>query len=463
MTPEFEILFEWLPAPGVVDPLLASTWARYEFRAGGEPITLALDPESRTVRPGVFGSLLPLAEWVAGNWWNILHEPAPRVPAGSIRRICDYWDRGWLARHSPALSAEGQAYPDLRIFSSGEGNVVQWFPDPSPLPHRRVRFLGEGEVSLSTEALSNALGEFMATVLGRLRESLETGWEGLEEEWRTIGRSAEQEPSLCRHVARLGLDPYDIEGRTLESVETAIRTLPEPLLDELTAAAGADELDTCRKWILAGTDLLARKRNRTAVLDIRRRLPPLRRDRLPWETGYRRAREFRRTLQIPDDYPPNLEEVMETKLKLDPSRDVTIRRLRSARLDAVAGATEGGSAGILLAGSGALPARRFRIARALYALIAGTESGASVFSLLTSSHTLFQAESRAFAAELLLPAQLLHRELAAERYVPEERVESLARKYRVSPLVVMHQIENHRIAALPVPLGGRAETRSGGG
>ena len=64
-------------------------------------------------------------------------------------------------------------------------------------------------------------------------------------------------------------------------------------------------------------------------------------------------------------------------------------------------------------------------------------------SLLTRAYTWDQRASRAFAAELLAPEAALRQEV--HDGVPHARVEELAKKFHVSPWVIEHQIENHRI------------------
>ena len=63
--------------------------------------------------------------------------------------------------------------------------------------------------------------------------------------------------------------------------------------------------------------------------------------------------------------------------------------------------------------------------------------------LVTKAYTWDQRASRAFAAELLSPADALRDEV--HDGVSPAKVDELAHKFRVSPWVIEHQLKNHRI------------------
>jgi hypothetical protein len=64
MTIGFDVNIEWLEAPGVTTPELAATWARYEIWVGDRCIT-QVEAADGTFRRSVYGSIYPLAQWVA--------------------------------------------------------------------------------------------------------------------------------------------------------------------------------------------------------------------------------------------------------------------------------------------------------------------------------------------------------------------------------------------------------------
>ena len=89
-------------------------------------------------------------------------------------------------------------------------------------------------------------------------------------------------------------------------------------------------------------------------------------------------------------------------------------------------------------------ARRFTLARALGDYLGRTAQGPAILSGLATDR---QAQSRAFAAEFLVPAEALRRELRSNR-IPLDDVDDLADEFGVSSYVVRHQIENHNLAQI---------------
>lgn len=73
-----------------------------------------------------------------------------------------------------------------------------------------------------------------------------------------------------------------------------------------------------------------------------------------------------------------------------------------------------------------------------------TTHGPAILSGLATDR---QAQSRAFAAEFLAPAEASRKELRSER-IPLDDVDDLALEFGVSSYVVRHQIENHGLAQI---------------
>ncbi len=67
------------------------------------------------------------------------------------------------------------------------------------------------------------------------------------------------------------------------------------------------------------------------------------------------------------------------------------------------------------------------------------------FSLLTPLNSTKQSRNRAFAAELLAPAEEIRKNVSASRISGDE-VDDIAYEFQVSRKVIKHQILNHRIA-----------------
>ena len=78
--------------------------------------------------------------------------------------------------------------------------------------------------------------------------------------------------------------------------------------------------------------------------------------------------------------------------------------------------------------------------------------GVSSTTILGTLETARQAQSLAFAAEFLAPAEWLRTQVGSAGSVDEEAVDDLAAQLDVSSWVVRYQIQNHHIAEISNPV-----------
>ena len=150
----------------------------------------------------------------------------------------------------------------------------------------------------------------------------------------------------------------------------------------------------------------------------------------PWRLGWRQAQVARRALGLGDDSRLDIEQYVPTRLRVgvDP------------RLQAVGVAPDDFVRPTIVLGRAAGPSStRFIQGRALWHRLANDEST----FLITKSYTDLQKIGRAFAAELLAPAEGIRIKLPLP---PSEAVEEdlgpVADHFGVSPILIEHQIEN---------------------
>ena len=109
----------------------------------------------------------------------------------------------------------------------------------------------------------------------------------------------------------------------------------------------------------------------------------------------------------------------------------------------IQGLVAAGSPGCVVA-NGRETTQRFLLARALGDYLGRTTDTPAILSGLATDR---QAQSKAFAAEFLAPAEALRQRLGGEQVSPDG-VEDLAYDFDVSGYVVRHQIENHNLAQI---------------
>lgn len=444
----FSIDVEWLDAPGIDDIVDAALWARLEIAAKGIDgtdvvLTAALDSTTRQVRKGIYGSLYPLARWVADSYWNLLWEipRTPRPMSGRDSARID-WLRPWVQRHCLLAAREGFSLPDLTIARDGAHMVISAYPDggSQAATRRPVSFITAAFLRVDRRSVDAALRGFMDTVLERLRGVDHPDVQRLRADWSATIEADQGEVQLCTWAARLGLDPYDeeaLDDRLVEFFEDHLVRLPDGLrTDLLDAAIGGPELAGAVTW-------LERNTGRLHGLPEPGRVESKAVARTAHETGYSRARSLRKELGLGAG-DGNIVGVVGSAFGFDFSREREPATPVPEPLESLVGAN-GAQAPLLVGEQLAHEPRSFRWARGLYLWRFGYLRDGP--RLLTRSHERLQREGRAFAAEFLAPAAALRRHIRRGS-VDEQEVTDLASTFNVSPILIRHQIENHGLAVL---------------
>ena len=438
-----EFRVEWQDAPGVRDPVLARTWCRLTMDVDGQVVSRAIDYRSQSLRDGIYGSALPLCSWMVENWWCLQHE-AYRFhrPWRSHDLVVNVDHRAWVQRHSLRAVGEGGILPDLMLFRDGDGVVVRWFADKADAAHPYLRFVGDGQASMPFEEVAQGLTDFVVRVLDRIEGMGAPEVEALRRDWAAITTAPPDERELCIWSARVGLDPYDPDELTDQRedlLRASVSSLEGKLRGDLLDAATADALPTDARWIDAAHDIalgsglsaanepgLARGGHRSTA----------------HETGYECARTLRRHLGAHGGPVADVRAVMRA---LGWAREplLTTDSRPTSPLDAILDRSASGAPVVVAYQDGGVEPERSRLARSLFLRHFIAAPGRR---LVTASHTWDQRASRAFAAEFLAPASALAKHIRGP--VSFSDIDKLGDEYRVSPLVIEHQIDNHRLGSL---------------
>jgi hypothetical protein len=425
--------FDWIDPAEAKGPELRATWARFEIRLQGEPITRIIDLGSRSVRSSLFLPLYPLAEWLATHWWFLFHEVETLG-----RTTSDQYEE----RHNLRFGAEGFALPSLAIQPLGEQIGLEW--KPLRLDAQNVEFTGHGSGYVPVADFRQNLSDLISAVIRRLHEH---GIEGsfLEQEWNGLQASDSDERSFCEAAASLGVDPYTLDEGEQSRILEVSELLPASILRDFFETADLGSLPEQASQVLKA---LASSRKNSANLEP---LKDLRAELVscglpqgsPWEQGYRFAHELRERLHLNGA-------TLGTLDKLGQALHISGRDLKAAiirisalpiSLDALVATNSQASPGFALC-ERSESAVRFAFCRALFEYLS-TSEGQPL--LVTRARSERQKRNRAFAAELLAPADLL-REALPGPVVGDEEMDDLAATFGVSPNVIRHQIENHNLA-----------------
>lgn len=398
------------------DPLESATFGSLAIHLAGIPITEVRDDAARTTRQVVRVSAYPLALWLASSWWRLRWE--------GRRPTLD-----WQMSHQLASTGGGYVWPEVTFESDGEfihvaacrRTSAEWEP---------VTYLNSAKGAVAREQFEYSIRSFIETVLTRLREMGHPD-SPLAELWTTERAETTDEAvdAERRLEAVLGFDAEEAPPALLTAYAEGAERFGASAVTELAAVATNG---TPPDWDDIATDLGIGAPIRVDRFEqskglAERAVTELRAGAEPWERGEAAARAVRGGLGLPrgalsndtlrgwlgadlseSDQPSS---VTAMGHRADPRSPDLLVRYRSTHGDG----------------------RRFELARLLGDhLIAASPTDRLLPA--TRTGTARQRVQRAFAAELLLPWEDLAARVGDS---PDtESIESTAREFGVSPLVV---------------------------
>ena len=265
-----------------------------------------------------------------------------------------------------------------------------------------VRFLESGVAYVRSDEVERELRRFIHEVLDRLEESGRKS--ALAEEWSAVIAMDEQEVAFTRAAARLGLDPYSLPESVADDIVAISEELDDELLEEFLDSADPTSLRTAVQWVTQAREVARALAVAEPIGDLRRELQTGNQP-VPYLRGYALARELRRKLDISPTEPIDLSPLVSNAVLQTPSAGLEgfVRADDHVRL-------------VLPGGELSPSAVRFAEGRSLGLALAGTRND----YLLDPARTDSMKQARAFAAELLAPAE-------GVRHVPR-RAASLDRR-----------------------------------
>lgn len=448
---ELKIRWEWDSAAQARALEHRATWARIEIKAGSDFITLAEDRESGSSRRSIYCPLYPLAEWIAYNWWFLQADTRPSSflsqDLGPVVRASQTLPRVLRERHSIAASGDGFAWPDLVIVPDGSETRLVWGGDRTRSSNLPIRFLTYGDCRVESELVMHEFELLVSETLTRLSEQGVTGTV-LENEWAAIQQTGPEEAEYCRAAARLGLDPYSGAEPYEKEIIRAAETLSGEVLTDFLNAVNPDHIESALTWLSSGRSTIERRPSEidaalsesdapgvAVVPELRAaHRASLSAEDAPWDVGYQQARIVRS--QIASD--------ITARLAVDRYVPSRIRQAPDTSLQALGASTDQRPPLVIVGQRRTANSNRFTLSRALWHCIWDD----SPLFIVTTAHTYRQRVERAFAAELLAPADGIAALLESPpETASQEELEQVAQRFGVSSMVVEHQVRNHLIAA----------------
>lgn len=442
--PSLEFNFDWEAADRVKGHELGSTWASLLVRVNDSVLTRVLDHTVGRVRERIHVPLYPLAEWLATNWWFLLHES--ELPGRNPRPF-------FLDRHRIGPGREGYRFPDILLVPLNGRMRVAW-------THDRLRWSGleflnrNGDEWIDKDEFRHACASLVDAVVHRL-ESQDISGTLLQEEWASIQSADEDERRFCQTAAAIGWDPYAIDDSQQASVVRIGQILSGAAFEEaihiLDPATIESELEAIRQVLRVGRATgIPLERFRSIRDEVVQGVSSDSRDH-PWNMGYSLAKRVRERLEMGNGALaswPRLSQALREP-RVGSGRFAQSRAFDHATLLEGVITTDPDGLPAVAFPHGRSSTTRFRFCRSLADILLSPQSD----TLLTKSHSHRQRRGRAFAAELLAPSSGLRARVGHHVTVLDEvDVGELAAVFGVSPWVIKYQVRNHGIADVLEPV-----------
>ncbi|MEI6389003.1 MAG: hypothetical protein WCQ50_20530 [Spirochaetota bacterium] len=427
----FALDHEWVEMTSGSEPVLDSTFAYLEIIVNDRSTLAILDKRGKTVRSRVLVPLFPLARWLVSNWWALFFEPE-----SPYRNI---FNPGYFSRHSMRSVGDGFAFPAFAIHPEGSFARLEW--NQTSTAFQNIDYVSEGSAHIKRSLVSEGVSDLIESVLSRL-EARDVGDEGLLDEWKAIREIPEEEAEFCEAAARLGLDPYDLDGDSAQSLIEIWEALPVMVRKDVFSASEFSNLGRAADWVCSGLGKIERDDASDGTWKrIRSLIGRGEVGQFPWLEGYRVAREIRGKAGFGDSIPIDLEKAAGAEFRVLSDEKPLIRGI-----DALFGMSKH-SAPCCFTPKRNKTGQRFVQARALFDFLT-LDAGQP--SVITCAITERQQASRAFAAELLAPASLVKQRISSDA-ISENEISELADEFQVSEHVISRQIANHRICSILEP------------
>lgn len=406
-------LAEWLDDGVNASAELRATDCFLEIFVGERQASRFVDNRTDRAHNRVVMPAYPPAEGLARNWWSLV---AGRTHSFHLRHF-----------------REGFALPDVGIRPDGQYMTIS--AEPFEYTNPPVSFTVRIRERITIGEFERDAGAFIEATLDRLSEEAVPGtW--LQERWEQICTSQENEEELafCKAAGALGIDPYTCPDEEAELVELSAEPLADDALPEFLAGCTLEGIRNALAWMDESEATLG---DRAALRELPEIAPDVRQhvarsmaEERAWEVGCAAAAACRSQICLP--VARTFQDPAEIACLFGALNfEVCKSRVNGLRA-AVNGAPD--HPRVVVAGPGRPDALNFATMRAIgdY-LVYGSDGRAPVNDI----YSYRQAVGRAFAAEMLAPAEII-----AEMQDEGMAVEEISAKRNVSELTILHHLEN---------------------
>lgn len=418
---EFEFKIQsWIEGSSPIELAVTNNFLSILVR--GEIISDVLHQANKSTANGVYLPLYPVAEWIAANWWRLLYE-CNRQRGNEDFRYC----------HNLSFAGEGYFLPNLSFFPETDVVYLEW--EKRSINNGDLQFLGQGQAKIPFDDIQKEFASFIQIVIGRL-ETLGIQDTLLQKDWEAIQKANndQEEKDFCIACAQLGIDPYAVTEEQAQRIIDSHEILSKNVdVNEFFNTVSMKSITESTEWLAKlSNDKSIKKKANAFFREIKEKIPGFK-DYQPWKRGYKeaqwvRANFFNASFKLNDFYSLIEETTHNEEIPFDfcmavtkTSDDLNPTFIHPDKLS------------------------HFQAGRVLGDYI---HSSGNTCKLMTKLYTPEQKYSRAFAAELIAPAESLRNDLKGKCYVCDDDIAELSQKYQINDSVIRHQIENHNLAKI---------------
>lgn len=433
MLDAFSIGRNWL-TDGSIDSGERVTFAELRLCVGeSHVLTTLYDALAQTERDVLRVSALPLARWLAANWWRLTSEPHV---SGSTE---------WTLRHNLLGVGDGFTWPDISMHSNGMEIMIR-----ARRTHRTpgvpIEYRSFGSYVVGIEQFEEEVSSFIEGVRHRLFE-FNISDPDLEEFWSSVqGERADADLSRQRHIEALaGFDPEAAPDSLCTKVDEAVCGYGEAGVLDLVAWERERIQDALQKLTEIGASDSPVSLDPSELSRLR--------DQIVYASGgtaddilteaAAAARRLRAAINLKDHPVTNkvLGDLLGVSMQDVFSAETTKRDTVLGSLG-IGVARDDSSRLNILFPTRHQTSRRFQVARHVADLIWVEQPRLSVATRSADDRQTFrQKRQRAFAQEFLCPLDVMKSRLPVDDLTSED-VEEFAAEFEVSPYVVQTKLAN---------------------
>ena len=220
MTTPFSINCEWLPDDGYTSD--QQVLVNMTIKVTGHAVTEVEDALEQRTRPHIRVDAYILAEWFAANWWRLLWEPQTN-------------SYSWRLSHKVGSAGYGYIWPDLSF--SSDWQHVRLVARPTLVqPAEPLRYLTNLDAQLPLKDFEEGLTDFMEATLARVTDpqaDLRMLWDEIGEERRDPELSRQRILEAC-----MGYDAGEAPQSILDALLDKEPWAGEAAVREVAAAHG---------------------------------------------------------------------------------------------------------------------------------------------------------------------------------------------------------------------------------